>query len=105
MDAHFARALCPKALGSGNVIYTRWNVEDIEGTEKDGLASLITEVNSQGRVVREVGLNSAGHVVHKCPSEKHRNGVYGYFDLAVIAIDSLRNDLSEDEFSSLWSEQ
>lgn len=77
-------------------IFLAWTESDIEGLD---LAIIYTEVTKSGSVIREVGLNSNGVVIHKCPS---RFSPKGYFDLAVISVKKITNDISSQEFEALW---
>jgi hypothetical protein len=62
--------------------YLRWDDRDAEGLSAvDGIVSLYTEVDGEGRVRREVGVNHDGKVVHRFPSTQHPHGTYGLFDL------------------------
>jgi len=56
-------------------------------------------VDSEGRVVREIGLNERQKLVHKSPTQSNP---YGLFDNQVIETTNLRNDLTKEEFESLW---
>lgn len=57
-----------------------------------------------GIVVREVGLDRAGNVVHRMPSPNHRWGYLGIFDGTVIRVaqEDETSDISIDEFETLW---
>jgi len=77
-------------------IFLAWTESDMEGLD---LETLYTEVTTSGLVVREVGLDSNGVVVHKSPS---RASPRGYFDLAIISMENLTSDISSQEFEALW---
>ena len=83
--------------------YRKYTNKDIDGLEKDtSIFTIFVEVASDGRVLREVGLDNDGKIVHKCPSKQYKYGTYGVFDLARIDVSNQVNDLSKEEFESLW---
>jgi hypothetical protein len=80
--------------------YLKWTERDIENlSASTGLKVLLTEVDSGGRVVREIGFNERQKLVHKSPTQSNP---YGLFDNQVIAIANLCNDLTKEDFESLW---
>jgi hypothetical protein len=54
--------------------------------------------DSEGRVVREIGLNERQKRIHKSPTQSNP---YGLFDNQVIETANLRNDLTKEAFESL----
>lgn len=73
------------------------------------LASLAIEVDAEGRVFREVGLDATGVVSHRTPSDVYPHGEYGLLlDVPRMYIDDdIRcgnaRELSESEFEALWN--
>jgi len=62
-----------------------WTEESIEGlADKWGLSRILTEVDEQGTVIRELGYDLNDNVVHRHPGEPTR-AKHGFFDLAQIA--------------------
>jgi hypothetical protein len=86
------------------MFYLRWAESDINKLASDGIQFLFTEVNSEGRVLREIGFDEAGRVAHRCPG-KGKFGTYGLFDLAPIETSNLKSELSSEEFEKLWSQE
>lgn len=83
--------------------YIKWTEHEIEGLgNSSSLSLLITEVDGEGRVLREIGLNNAGQVVHKAPSNNDR---YGMFDNQIIAPSSLESNFDEEVFEELWQQE
>jgi hypothetical protein len=79
-----------------------WTGSEISGLEKAwGLACVLTEVDDEGMVTREIGFDAQGKIIHRCPGEPTVTE-YGVFDLAKIA-PSRDNDMSAEEFERLWS--
>lgn len=73
------------------------------------LDRLYVEVRRDGKrgiSWREVGLSTAGEVVHRMPSALHRHGDYGLLDNASVSFDlaTETNDLGASEFESIWSQ-
>lgn len=65
--------------------YLTWTERDIAGLRKTwGLSRIFTEIDAQGAVSREIGLNESGDVVHRYPGLPSR-AEYGVFDTAKIA--------------------
>jgi hypothetical protein len=78
-----------------------WTEADITGLERDGMSRIITEVDEDGFVTRELGFDGDGALVHRHPGEPSR-AKYGYFDLAKIAPADTA-DMDAEEFERLWS--
>lgn len=82
--------------------YFKWTEKEITGLNEDNVETLYTEVNNKGDVLREIGVDEMGVVVHKCPSEGYKNGIYGIFDLAKVDFANMKEDASKEEFNALW---
>jgi hypothetical protein len=69
-----------------------------------GLLRILTEVADDGSVMRELGFDAEGNVVHRFPGEPTRADYadYGVFDLATID-PSGGADMDAAEFERLWS--
>ena len=79
-----------------------WTEAEITGLfEAWGLSRIITEVDEEGLVTRELGYDAEGNLVHRCPGEPRVTDQHGVFDLAQIA-PSHRADLDAEEFDRLW---
>ena len=65
---------------------------------------LYVEVDDNGYVKREIGLNISGDVVHAYPSKKSRYGNYGILDLNCFDIKSVNNELLFDDFETKWNQ-
>lgn len=99
------------------MFYCKWDESFINGLNSEGFFLFYAEIDSNGFVRREIGLNKEGKVIHKCPSEFYPNGTYGYFDnQKVIIIDKTsvgdfdlnailtdENSLvTKEEFEKIW---
>ncbi len=83
--------------------YFRWTSQEIKNLEEGtGIFVLLTEVDPDGKVIREVGLDAQGNVVHKCPSTSFRHGTYGLFDLLPVDISGWRDRITEADFQKYW---
>lgn len=79
-----------------------WTEHEITGLRETwGLSRILTEVDSEGKVTREIGLNEVGDVIHRHPGEPSR-AAHGVFDLAKIALSDGLN-LDAAEFERLWT--
>lgn len=78
-----------------------WTERELGGLKDGwGLSRIFTEIDAQGAVIREIGLNEVGEVVHRHPGLPSR-AEYGVFDSAKIgAADS--DDVGSQEFDRLW---
>lgn len=63
---------------------------------------LFIEIDNNGIVKREIGLNNKDLIIHKYPNINYKYGLYGIFDLQIFDINSIDNELSEKEFNKLW---
>lgn len=79
--------------------YVSWTCNDITGLD---VSALLTEIDEAGFVLREIGLDEKGSVVHKCPSSEFKLGERGYFDLAKVATLNLESDIKQETFQELW---
>jgi hypothetical protein len=80
--------------------YIRWTEREIHDLGKGSpLRVLLTEVNSAGRVLREIGLDSEGSVAHKAPTRRDQ---YGLFDNQVVDARSLQSNFGRETFEQLW---
>ena len=69
----------------------------------DTIDTLLIEVNEDGTVSREVGLNKTDQIIHKYPSKDFRYGRYGIFDLASISLSKdIEDDFTEETFEKYW---
>lgn len=82
--------------------YCKWAEDEVVPLRLDDIVSLYTEIDSEGNVLRELGLNKDGQIVHKCPSGAYKYGTYGLFDNVTVAITSSRSFITKDEFERLW---
>ena len=83
--------------------YCRWNEDDIKGLYSTSqISSLYTESNEQGVVLREIGLDDLGKIIHKCPSSAHPFGTRGIFDAQTVELSAKTTNLTKDEFEALW---
>lgn len=83
--------------------YLALTSKDIEGLEKLGVQKIYVEVDVQGIVLREVGLDEREKIVHRYPSKMGPHSKYGVLDLVRFDPSSLNSDLSGEDFDSLWS--
>ncbi len=88
------------------MVYLRWDEVSVSGLDQMifGLAETWTEVDETGSVRRELGFDAAGHICHRCPSQRYRYGTYGLFDMATIAVEGRGNEIAADEFERRWQE-
>ena len=79
-----------------------WTGADISDLQSlSGLACIVTEVDDEGTVTREIGFDAQGKIIHRFPGEM-TIAKYGVFDLAKIA-PSRGSDMNMEEFERLWS--
>jgi hypothetical protein len=85
--------------------YCKWNMDEIKGLESiSGIVVLYTEVNRDGSVSREIGIDKSGRVVHKFPSTAFQQGEYGIFDNQKVEISQNTPTITRTEFEKAWSE-
>ncbi|MBL8648418.1 MAG: hypothetical protein JNL46_14270 [Sphingosinicella sp.] len=78
-----------------------WTEADLIGlAEAWGLQSILTEVDEEGSVTRELGFDAGGKLIHRHPGEPAltENGV---FDLVKVGPFS-RTEMEPEEFDRLW---
>jgi hypothetical protein len=84
--------------------YLKWTSIDILNLfSKSSINVLYTEVDSDGKVLREIGVDVKGIVVHKFPSDFFPDGRYGFFDLQRIQTPLEENQLQKEAFEKLWN--
>jgi len=69
----------------------------------DGLEVIMIEIDCNGKVIKEIGLNINKQIVHAFPSKRFKHGRYGLFDLSVFELLDKRDDITVEEFYSFWS--
>ena len=79
----------------------QWTEADISGLDGLGLSRILTEVSDDGTVMRELGFDVGGNVVHRFPGEPTR-AKYGVFDLAEINRPG-DGDIEAADFELLWT--
>lgn len=82
--------------------YFKWTEKDIKGLNSDGINCVYTEVNEKGQVLKEIGVDRDGKIVHRWPSSTSRLWKYGIFDLAQIDV-SVKTTLREETFNRMWN--
>jgi hypothetical protein len=68
---------------------------------------MVTEVDDDGYVHRELGFDDVGRITHRKPSKSHKHGRFGYFDSPPFDVDTvLRGDnvveLDQAAFEVEW---
>jgi hypothetical protein len=77
--------------------YISWERDELHDLPV-GLSRIVTEIDQNGRVLREVGLDAQGEVVHHAPSEADN---YGLFDLVPVDAGP-DSDIRVEVFESWW---
>jgi hypothetical protein len=77
--------------------YVSWGPEEIKGFPI-GCTRLVIEIDPKGRVLREIGLNAKGGVVHRAPSAIDN---YGLFDQVPVDAGP-DSDATAEEFEGWW---
>ncbi len=77
--------------------YISWGREDIKNLPVEW-TRVVTEIDPNGRVLREIGLNTKGEVVHRAPSA---NDNYGLFDQVPVDAGP-DSDATAEEFEAWW---
>jgi hypothetical protein len=69
-----------------------------------GLARILTEIDDAGRILREVGVDAAGRVLHIAPALRGPYR-YGVFDLQTVDVRSMpaQDAVPRHEFEALWA--
>jgi len=84
--------------------YCTWEEDDIKGLHSiSEVASLYTESNEEGVVLREIGLNKVGQIAHRYPSSTHLFGHHGILDNQKVELSDTNTHLTKAEFEVLWS--
>ena len=79
------------------MIYLKWTRSELATLK---MRALYTEVDEDGWVQRELGVNDDGLIAHQLiPS----NGEPGWFGLARLSLLMLTSNVSKAEFESLWN--
>ena len=85
------------------VLYVKWGQSELIGIERLDIFSVLTEIDREGNVAREVGLDSSGQVMYRAPSSEGalRRGL---FDVVRVDIESAksRDLIAQNEFDRLW---
>lgn len=85
----------------GDMIYLRWNKEDVENISSFmEIENLLTEVNSDGVVTREIGLNKDDILIYKAPSKTDMRGL---FDNQIIDIEGKQDEILPETFKDYWN--
>jgi hypothetical protein len=83
--------------------YCKWTENDVEGLRSsDGIVVLFAETNEEGDVLREIGVNEEGKIVHRFPSKFFRYGGHGLFDNQNVLISESSPLVTKEEFEYLW---
>ena len=81
-----------------------WNGAEHWGWRPDdGVDRTLVEVDDDGRIHREIGLDAGGEVVYIAPAVGGTHP-YGTFDLQVLAVGALpgEDEFPRAEFEALW---
>jgi hypothetical protein len=83
--------------------YVKWTGLDIEGLDSIAeITVLYTEIDDNGDIIRELGMNKNGTIVHKFPSHSGKYGKYGVFDGQKVIVSDLHSDISKEDFDRMW---
>jgi len=65
---------------------------------------LIIELDNDGKVTKEIGIDKDNKIMHKFPERErvYRHGQYGIFDLAKFDIVNIEENSSLTEFNTYW---
>jgi len=86
------------------MFYLKWSRNDIDGLEQfNGIVTLLTEINKEGIVTKEIGLDKNNKIVHKFPSRNHTYGKYGIFDNQAVDIRNKNINFTKKEFDRVWA--
>ena len=87
-------------LGAMRRVLT-WSEDEISGlSDTWGLARILTEVDAEGTVLREIGFDAGGNIVHRHPGSPSKAS-RGVFEGAVVEA-SATSDLNPTEFDRCW---
>jgi len=81
-------------------MYRALRGRDAEPSE--GVEILLVELDVEGTVTREVGLDAGGTPIHRMPSVAHRRGDYGFWDLQPMPL-ALGEPMSQADFEAAWA--
>ena len=88
------------------MFYFKWNEDDLQGLQSvTGMVLLYTEVDSDGNILREIGLDKSGRILHKFPSNSYPHGKYGLFDNQRVKVPDLQSTAIKEEFDKLWQRE
>jgi hypothetical protein len=84
--------------------YLKYTSEEDKGLRSFGIAEYFIEVGADGFVLREIGFDESGKVVHRFPGQKKffKYGERGFYDLQPYEVSTLESDLTKEEFEELW---
>ena len=80
-----------------------WTSDDLSGIEDLGIQQVWTEIDEDGRVLREIGLGESGELAYVAPSDHSKHG-RGLFDNQIVSLRAGRGDdpSLKKRFESLW---
>jgi len=85
------------------VKYIEWDIDSIQNMSSiSGMIKLYTEIEDDGSVCREIGINQEGIVIHKFPSDHFKQGKYGLFDNQIVEVKETVS-LDKNNFELLWN--
>ena len=78
--------------------------DEVEGMrDRGGIAELYVEIDAGGRVTRELGLSEDGTIVHRCPSDRFRQGRYGLLDnVRFVQPRVTGREITREKFEVAW---
>jgi len=79
--------------------YHTWTETDL--WETYGFDKLYTECNSQGEVLREVGIDPLGNVIYRFPPQM-LDGQRGIFEFMKIDVDHSVSNFTSEDFEKIW---
>ena len=75
----------------------------VKNLSRFGVCRMWLEIDRNGTVLRELGFDQEGDVVHRFPGSGPY-GRYGVFDLATFSLkDESTDDFSPAEFEAIWN--
>jgi hypothetical protein len=85
------------------MIYVEWPGDDLAGIEHDGIHRVLTEIDTEGFVLREVDLDPARRVAYHAPARGGPLG-YGLFDVVKVDVAGVefRSLMDPREFNRTW---
>ena len=87
-------------LGAMRRVLT-WSEDEISGLSNAwGLSRILTEVDAEGTVLREIGFDATGNVVHRHPGGPSKAS-RGVFDGAAVEA-SATSQVNPTEFDRFW---